>query len=203
MQKASLVIAERIESVIDLFGKVASWLTLSIVLLIVVNVILRYSMSLGSVWAQELEWHLLAAMILFGISFSLLRGDNVRVDLFYANYTPQKKYIVDLVSAILTIIIAVFFVKLSINYVGQSFSIGEKCLSKPSPLPSVCVSNIRKAGSTRRGSALAPGIRYSARRPTPLRTRPRTAARSIRSACARAGGWSPRRARKAGSSPTA
>ncbi|MEY3207270.1 MAG: hypothetical protein RIS77_643 [Pseudomonadota bacterium] len=126
MQKASLVIAERIESVIDLFGKVASWLTLSIVLLIVINVILRYSMSLGSVWAQELEWHLLAAMILFGISFSLLRGDNVRVDLFYANYTPQKKYIVDLVSAILTIIIAVFFVKLSINYVGQSFSIGEK-----------------------------------------------------------------------------
>jgi TRAP-type mannitol/chloroaromatic compound transport system permease small subunit len=126
MQKASLVIAERIESVIDLFGKVAAWLTLSIVLLIVVNVILRYSMSLGSVWAQELEWHLLAAMILFGISFSLLRGDNVRVDLFYANYTPQKKYIVDLVSAILTIIIAVFFVKLSINYVGQSFSIGEK-----------------------------------------------------------------------------
>jgi TRAP-type mannitol/chloroaromatic compound transport system permease small subunit len=126
MQKASLVIAERIESVIDLFGKVASWLTLSIVLLIVVNVILRYSMSYGSVWAQELEWHLLAAMILFGISFSLLRGDNVRVDLFYANYTPQKKYIVDLVSAILTIIIAVFFVKLSINYVGQSFSIGEK-----------------------------------------------------------------------------
>jgi TRAP-type mannitol/chloroaromatic compound transport system permease small subunit len=126
MQKASLIIAERIESVIDLFGKVASWLTLSIVLLIVINVILRYSMSLGSVWAQELEWHLLAAMILFGISFSLLRGDNVRVDLFYANYTPQKKYIVDLVSAILTIIIAVFFVKLSINYVGQSFSIGEK-----------------------------------------------------------------------------
>jgi len=126
MQKASLFIAERIESVIDLFGKVASWLTLSIVLLIVINVILRYSMSLGSVWAQELEWHLLAAMILFGISFSLLRGDNVRVDLFYANYTPQKKYIVDLVSAILTIIIAVFFVKLSINYVGQSFSIGEK-----------------------------------------------------------------------------
>ncbi len=126
MQKASIVIAERIESVIDLFGKVASWLTLSIVLLIVVNVILRYSMSLGSVWAQELEWHLLAAMILFGISFSLLRGDNVRVDLFYANYTPQKKYIVDLASAILTIIIAVFFVKLSINYVGQSFSIGEK-----------------------------------------------------------------------------
>lgn len=127
MQKAhSVAIAERIEGLVDFFGKVASWLTLSIVLLIVINVVLRYSMSLGSVWAQELEWHLLAAMILFGISFSLLRGDNVRVDLFYANYTPQKKFIVDLVSAILTIIIAIIFVKLSIKYVGQAFSIGEK-----------------------------------------------------------------------------
>ena len=126
MQKVSEVIATRIETLIDLFGKVASWLTLSIVLLIVINVILRYSMSLGSVWAQELEWHLLAAMILFGMSYSLLRGDNVRVDLFYANYTPQKKYIVDMLSAILTVLIALIFIKVSIGYVGQSFSIGEK-----------------------------------------------------------------------------
>ena len=126
MQKASEVIASRIETLIDLFGKVASWLTLSIVLLIVINVVLRYSMSLGSVWAQELEWHLLAAMILFGMSYALLRGDNVRVDLFYANYSPQKKYIVDMLSAVLTVLIALFFIKLSIGYVGQSYSIGEK-----------------------------------------------------------------------------
>jgi TRAP-type mannitol/chloroaromatic compound transport system permease small subunit len=126
VQKASVVIASRIETLIDLFGKVASWLTLSIVLLIVVNVVLRYSLSLGSVWAQELEWHLLAAMILFGMSFALLRGDNVRVDLFYANYSPQKKYIVDMVSAVLTILIALIFIKLSIGYVEQAYSIGEK-----------------------------------------------------------------------------
>jgi TRAP-type mannitol/chloroaromatic compound transport system permease small subunit len=65
-------------------------------------------------------------MILFGMSYALLRGDNVRVDLFYANYTPQKKYIVDMVSAILTVLIALIFIKVSIGYVGQSFSIGEK-----------------------------------------------------------------------------
>lgn len=126
MQNTSIIVVKRIETVIDFFGKVASWLTLSIVLLIVVNVIFRYSMSLGSVWAQELEWHLLAAMILFGISFALLRGDNVRVDLFYANYTPQKKYIVDMLSAVLTVLIALIFIKLSLGYVEQAYSIGEK-----------------------------------------------------------------------------
>ncbi len=60
------------------------------------------------------------------MSYALLRGDNVRVDLFYANYSPQKKYIVDMLSAILTVLIALFFIKLSIGYVGQSYSIGEK-----------------------------------------------------------------------------
>jgi hypothetical protein len=50
------------------------------------NVLLRYAFSFGSVWAQELEWHLLAAVILLGMSYALQRGDNVRVDLFYAGF---------------------------------------------------------------------------------------------------------------------
>jgi TRAP-type mannitol/chloroaromatic compound transport system permease small subunit len=52
------------------------------------NVLLRYAFSVGSVWAQELEWHLLAAVILLGMSHALQRGDNVRVDLFYAGFSP-------------------------------------------------------------------------------------------------------------------
>jgi len=90
------------------------------------NVLLRYSLSLGTVWAQELEWHLLAALILFGMSYALLRGDNVRVDIFYSKYSPQKKRWVDIASAILTMAIAVIMVVLSWKYVGQSYAIAEK-----------------------------------------------------------------------------
>lgn len=118
-------IAINIEGLIDQVGKVASWATLAIVVLISVNVFLRYTFSFGSVWAQELEWHLLAIMILLGMSFALLRGDNVRVDVFYAQFSPQKKFIVDVISALLTIIVSLIFIKLSIAYVGQSLSIGE------------------------------------------------------------------------------
>ena len=85
MHPLLLKIALRIEGLIDFTGKATSYVALAIVGLITVNVFLRYTMSIGSVWAQELEWHLLAALILFGMSYALLRGDNVRVDLFYAN----------------------------------------------------------------------------------------------------------------------
>jgi TRAP-type mannitol/chloroaromatic compound transport system permease small subunit len=64
-------------------------------------------------------------MILLGMSFALQRGDNVRVDVFYAQFSPQKKFIVDVISALLTIVVSLIFIKLSISYVEQSLSIGE------------------------------------------------------------------------------
>jgi TRAP-type mannitol/chloroaromatic compound transport system permease small subunit len=115
----------RAESFIDMTGRAVSWIALVMIGLVALNVVLRYTLSFGSVWAQELEWHLLAALILFGMSFALQRGDNVRVDLFYAHYSPRLKYLVDVVAALLTIAVAMLLVYLSIAYVLQSYSIQE------------------------------------------------------------------------------
>jgi TRAP-type mannitol/chloroaromatic compound transport system permease small subunit len=115
----------RIEALIDGVGRATLFLTLAMIGLVAVNVLLRYTLSKGSVWAQELEWHLLAAVILLGMSYALQRGDNVRVDVFYANFRPRTKFIVDLVSGLLLLLIAGLFIKLSLAYVGQSFAIGE------------------------------------------------------------------------------
>ena len=90
------------------------------------NVVLRYLFSYGSVWAQELEWHLLAPLILFGMSYALLHGEHVRVDVFYANFSERKKLLVDLLSAFLCIAISLIIIWTSINYVQQSYVIGEK-----------------------------------------------------------------------------
>jgi TRAP-type mannitol/chloroaromatic compound transport system permease small subunit len=119
-----------VEQLIDGVGRLALYLTLAMIALVATNVLLRYAFSFGSVWAQELEWHLLAAVILFGMSYALQRGDNVRVDLFYAAFAPRTKFVVDLVSGLLALVIAAIFIKLSIAYVGQSYGIGE---SSPDP----------------------------------------------------------------------
>jgi hypothetical protein len=84
-------VLRRIEAFIDRVGQVTLYLTLAMIALVATNVLLRYAFSVGSVWAQELEWHLLAAVILLGMSYALQRGDNVRVDLFYAGFTPAHE----------------------------------------------------------------------------------------------------------------
>jgi TRAP-type mannitol/chloroaromatic compound transport system permease small subunit len=124
----------RIERFTDLTGRATSWLVLVIVVLMATNVLLRYLFSYGSVWAQELEWHLLAPLILFGMSYALLHGEHVRVDVLYANFSPRKKLYVDLLSAVLSMAISLVIIALSVKYVQQSWVVGEQS-SDPGGLP--------------------------------------------------------------------
>lgn len=123
--KAINSVMEKIEALIDVVGRATLWVALAMIALVAVNVLLRYAFSFGSVWAQELEWHLLAALILLGMCYALQRGDNVRVDLFYAHYSAQKKFIIDVISLLLLLAVALIFIKVSISYVAQSYSIQE------------------------------------------------------------------------------
>lgn len=109
----------------EVVGQWTSWLALVIVVLMATNVLLRYLFHTGSVWSQELEWHLLAPLILFGMSYALRHGEHVRVDILYAKFTDRNKLIVDLFSALLSIAISILIIWLSIGYVQQSYVIDE------------------------------------------------------------------------------
>lgn len=125
MLKALRPLAAFIEGFIDRIGTLTAWIALVMIGLVATNVLLRYTFSFGSVWAQELEWHLLAALILLGMGHALQRGDNVRVDIFYARFSPATKRVIDVVSALLLIAVALAFIQLSLGYVEQSRSIME------------------------------------------------------------------------------
>lgn len=114
-----------LERAIDWIGRAANWLALGIVLLVATNVILRYLASIGSVWAQELEWHLLAALILLGMSYAMKYSEPIRVDIFYGRYSDTARRAVDRLSLLLLLIICLLFFYLSLHYVEQSFVIDE------------------------------------------------------------------------------
>ena len=114
-----------IERFVDALGRWTSWLTVVIVVLMASAVLLRYTFSEGSVWEQELEWHLLSPLILFGMSYALRHGEHVRVDILYARFGARARYLVDLLSALLTIAVSVLVIWYSIKYVQQSYVIDE------------------------------------------------------------------------------
>ena len=122
---AAETVAGGIDRAVDAMGRWAAWLTLAIVALMAVDVLLRYAFSIGSVWAQELEWHLLAPVVLVGMTYALQKGDHVRVDIFYAKYSPRTQALVDVISAVLAVIFALLVLRYSLRFVAQSWSINE------------------------------------------------------------------------------
>ena len=116
----------QVEAFIDRVGRATSWLALAIVVLMSINVLLRYLFSTGSVWAQELEWHMLVPLILFGCSYALRHGAHVRVDIVYGRFPARAKQIVDLLSAVLAVAVSALFIWYSLHYVQQSYVIDER-----------------------------------------------------------------------------
>ena len=128
--KAAQRLADGIDAFTDLVGRATSWLALGLALVMGANVLLRYGFSIGRIWAQELEWHLLVPIVLFGMSYALRHGEHVRVDVLFARFSPRAKVAIDIVSALLAMAFSVIVIWLSIHYVAQAWSANE---ASPNP----------------------------------------------------------------------
>ena len=118
-------LAAGIDAFIDLVGRITAWSSFALAAVMGGNVLLRYGFSTGSVWSQELEWHLMSPICLFGMSYALRHGEHVRVDVLYDSFSARSKQIVQMVAALLSIAICVIIIWLSWSYVADSWNIGE------------------------------------------------------------------------------
>jgi TRAP-type mannitol/chloroaromatic compound transport system permease small subunit len=118
-------LADRIDDVIDVIGRITAWSSFALAIVMGGNVILRYVFHTGSVWSQELEWHLMAPICLFGMSYALRHGEHVRVDVLFAGFSQRAKDFVEFISSLILMAICLIVIWLSIGYVLQSWSIGE------------------------------------------------------------------------------
>ncbi len=123
-------LAGGIDTVTDCVGRAISWLALGLALVMGANVLLRYGFSLGWIWVQELEWHLLVPICLIGMSYALRHGEHVRVDVLFQSFRPRTKHAIDVVAAVLGMLLALIVIWLSIHYVLQSWNANE---ASPNP----------------------------------------------------------------------
>jgi TRAP-type mannitol/chloroaromatic compound transport system permease small subunit len=127
-------LADGIDVFIDAVGRITAWSSFALAAVMGGNVLLRYVFHTGTVWSQELEWHLMAPICLFGMSYALRHGEHVRVDVLFASFPQRSKYFVEFVSSLLLMTISLIVIWLSIPYLNQSWSIGEGS-SNPGGIP--------------------------------------------------------------------
>jgi len=72
-----------IDAVNEWMGRLVGWVTLGLVLVVFVDVVMRYVFNTSYVFTQELEWHLFGFIFLIGAGYTLLHDGHVRVDIIY------------------------------------------------------------------------------------------------------------------------
>ena len=81
-------------------GRIVAWVTLTLVLVVFADVVLRYLFNTSFVFVQELEWHVFGFIFLMGAGYTLLHDGHVRVDIIYQNLSPRGQAWINLLGVI-------------------------------------------------------------------------------------------------------
>ncbi|MEM9884319.1 MAG: TRAP transporter small permease subunit [Bacteroidota bacterium] len=97
-------LANFINRINEQVGRGVSWLTLTLVIIIFIDVVFRYYFEETAAWVIDLEWHIFAMIFLLGGGYAYRHDKHVRVDLFYAKFSEQDKAWVNLVGATILLV---------------------------------------------------------------------------------------------------
>jgi len=107
-------------------GHAVAWLLVLMVAIQSLIVILRYGFEIGSIALQESVTYLHAACFMLGIAYTVKINGHVRVDIFYRQFSPQKKAAVNLFGAIVFLLpLCLFIFITSFEYVFQAWQFKE------------------------------------------------------------------------------
>jgi TRAP-type mannitol/chloroaromatic compound transport system permease small subunit len=107
-------------------GSGVAWVTLGLVLVVFVDVVMRYMLNKSFVFTQELEWHLFGFIFLIGAGYTLLHDGHVRVDIIYQRLGIKGRAWTNLLGVILFLIPGcIMVISTSWQFAANSFSMME------------------------------------------------------------------------------
>jgi TRAP-type mannitol/chloroaromatic compound transport system permease small subunit len=133
--KVASPIADFLDNIVFAAGKIFAWSYVLLMVVIIIQVVLRYGFNSGMVVLEELQWHLYAVGVMFGLSYAQTTNSHIRVDLFYSSFRAKTKHIIEILGILILILpfISVIFIH-SLDFVADSWRINEHSES-PSGLP--------------------------------------------------------------------
>jgi len=114
------------DTLVRAIGRTLAWVYLLLMLAILVQVVLRYGFGNGLVALEELQWHLYAIGVMFGISYAQVLDAQVRVDPIYGRLSAGQRRWVEIIGILLLALpfVAVVFIH-SLDFVADAWRTSE------------------------------------------------------------------------------
>ena len=127
------------DSVNRRIGRAVSWLALAMTVVVFATIVLSAAFRLGWVWMREAVTYMHGALFMAAAGYTLLNDEHVRIDVFYAKFSPRGKAWVNLLGfALLLAPVCVLIVWTSLPYVLDSWRVLESS-DEASGLPALFV----------------------------------------------------------------
>ncbi|MBW8185024.1 TRAP transporter small permease subunit [Shewanella nanhaiensis] len=115
-----------IESVIIKINEYIFWLWPILMVVIVLNVLMRYFLGEGRVEFEELQWHLYAIGWVIGLSYCVVKNEHVRVDVFYERFSIKTRCWVELLGMVFLLLpFLILVIIYAIPFVLYSWELSE------------------------------------------------------------------------------
>jgi TRAP-type mannitol/chloroaromatic compound transport system permease small subunit len=128
-------ISRAVDRVLMAISNAVSWIWVVMVVVITVNVIMRYVFGQGRIEFEELQWHLYSIGFLVGFAACVVSNTHVRIDVMYERFSPTTKAWIEFYGILLLLApFIIVMVRYAIPFVAYSWSINERS-EAPGGLP--------------------------------------------------------------------
>jgi TRAP-type mannitol/chloroaromatic compound transport system permease small subunit len=112
----------KIEAVLNVIGGAVNWLWIILVLIIVVNVTMRYAVGVNYIWVEEVQWHIYAVGFMIAIGYGIIHDAHVRVDVIAAGFKPRTRAIIEFIGITVLILPLIYLmISYAIPFVESSW----------------------------------------------------------------------------------
>lgn len=116
-----------LDKLVYAIGTVVSWLSVALIVVIIVQVIMRYGFGKGSVILEEFQWHFYGIILIIAISYTLVENKHIRLDVLHCRFSPRTKAIVDFLGILLLLLPMVWVLfDNSLNLLSDSWRVNER-----------------------------------------------------------------------------
>jgi TRAP-type mannitol/chloroaromatic compound transport system permease small subunit len=113
-------------------GKLAAWLILPMVGVLVYEVFARYVFNRPTIWAYDITYMLYGSLFMLGASYTLQRGSHVRADFLYNHLAVRWQGVIDASMHLLLFFPAIsIFLWLTLQFALTSWGQGERIPTSP------------------------------------------------------------------------
>ena len=120
-------LARVLDNFVQKIGQSCSWLNVILILVIILQVVLRYVFGKGLVVLEEVQWHLYCVGVVFGMSYCQSVDSHIRLDLVHERMSRRTKEWIEIIGIIVLLMPMIYVIFFhGIDFFWEAVKVNER-----------------------------------------------------------------------------